>query len=104
MGLLLVIAEVLLLPSSLRLVSAHCPGAGLLTPETRVVPLVRREDGGAAAIDKRRNQKNVVVYVNTRERSIGIEGDILLEEPGSDVGVSIDGETVAAHHHHLISA
>src|SRR5438445_3353037 len=32
MGLLLVIAEVLLLPSSLRLVSAHCPGAGLLTP------------------------------------------------------------------------
>src|SRR6266480_696091 len=42
--------------------------------------------------------------MDTRERSIGIEGDVLLEEPGSDVGVSIDGETVAADHHHLISA
>src|SRR6266513_4794926 len=41
--------------------------------------------------------------MDTRERSIGIEGDILLEEPGSDVGVAIDGETVAADHHHLIS-
>src|SRR5436190_22529113 len=42
--------------------------------------------------------------MDTRERSIGIEGDVLLEEPGSDVGVSIDGETVAADHHHLIPA
>src|SRR6266513_3593170 len=42
--------------------------------------------------------------MDTRKRSIGIEGDILLEEPGSDVGVAIDGETVAAHHHHLVSA
>ncbi len=31
---------------------------------TRAVPLVRREDGGAAAADKRRDQENVVVYVN----------------------------------------
>src|SRR5207247_8273725 len=34
----------------------------------------------------------------------GIEADILLEEPGSDVGVAIYSETVAADHHHLISA
>src|SRR5207247_5343755 len=33
--------------------------------ETRAIPLVRREDGGAAAIDKRRDEKDVVVYVNT---------------------------------------
>src|SRR6266571_6183115 len=32
MGLLLVIAKVSRLPSSLRLLSAHCPGAGFLTP------------------------------------------------------------------------
>src|SRR2546422_9693609 len=31
---------------------------------TRAIPLVRREDGGAAAADKRRDQENVVVYVN----------------------------------------
>src|SRR5216117_2342305 len=79
-------------------------GRALDAVATRAIPLVRREDGGAAAADKRGDQENVVVYVNAGERSIGIEGDILLEEPGSDVGVSIDGETVAAHHHHLISA
>src|SRR5437899_11076923 len=37
MGLLLVIAEVSLLPSSLRLVSAHCPAVGLLTPLRHVL-------------------------------------------------------------------
>src|SRR5207249_10813615 len=31
---------------------------------TRAVPLVRREEGGAAAADKRGDQENVVVYVN----------------------------------------
>src|SRR6266853_3451495 len=31
---------------------------------TRAIPLVRSEDGGAAAADKRRYQENVVVYVD----------------------------------------
>src|SRR6266571_1332402 len=31
---------------------------------TRAIPLVRSEEGGAAAADERRDQENVVVYVN----------------------------------------
>ena len=70
----------------------------------RVIPFVRGEKGCTAAPDERRNQKHVVVFVHTTERSIGVCADTVLEEPGSDIGISVCGETVATGKQHFISA
>ena len=73
----------------------------------RGIPNVRGELGCATAIDKRRDQKDVAVYVDPFERATapgaGARGtDFLLEKPSADVGVAIHSKTITADIHHLM--
>src|SRR5207249_8608230 len=70
---------------------------------TTGVPLIHVECRVGAAAGKGRDRKNVACCVQAVESSGTVRSDHLLEEPDSDVGVAIHGETLSAENEDLMS-